>query len=176
MLRHCLPHLPSSFVFHHTLKFLLPVLPWQVAKALEVAGTVEALVGGILGRPTSSFAATLQLCVPVMLVSAFVNDTPVVAMMMPVVERWCARALLSPSKLLLPMSFSAMLGGTITVIGSSTNLIVQDLILRDVAAGRDPGELTTCAICRPCNHQPGPPTPWHPVSQNGGNLYNGVCH
>jgi Na+/H+ antiporter NhaD/arsenite permease-like protein len=60
---------------------------FAVAKALEEAGTVEALVSVVLGTPSTAMMATLQLCIPVVLVSAFVNDTPVVAMMMPVVVR-----------------------------------------------------------------------------------------
>ena len=60
-------------------------------------------------------------------VSGIVPNTPVVASLLPVVENWCHRRGLSPSRVLLPLSFSTVLGGTLTLLGSSVNLLVSDI-------------------------------------------------
>ena len=61
--------------------------------------------------------------------SAFLNNTPLVALMMPYTHTWSKRNNTSVSKLLIPLSYAAILGGCITLIGTSTNLIVNGLVL-----------------------------------------------
>lgn len=61
--------------------------------------------------------------------SAFLNNTPLVAVMMPYVNSWCKKNDISPSKLLMPLSYAAILGGCATLIGTSTNLIVNGLVV-----------------------------------------------
>ena len=58
-----------------------------------------------------------------MAISAFMNNTPVCAMMMPILTSWAANLGVGPAQLLMPLSFATMLGGTLTMIGSSTNLV-----------------------------------------------------
>lgn len=60
-------------------------------------------------------------------VSAFVPNTPIVASLLPVVEAWCKRRGVSPSKVLLPLSFATVLGGTMTLLGSSVNLLASEV-------------------------------------------------
>ncbi len=60
-------------------------------------------------------------------VSAFVPNTPIVATLLPVIEGWCQRRGISPSKVLLPLSFATVLGGTLTLLGSSVNLLASDV-------------------------------------------------
>ncbi|MFM7086176.1 MAG: SLC13 family permease [Cyanobium sp.] len=60
-------------------------------------------------------------------VSAFVPNTPIVASLLPVVEGWCKRRRISPSKVLLPLSFATVLGGTMTLLGSSVNLLASEV-------------------------------------------------
>jgi di/tricarboxylate transporter len=60
-------------------------------------------------------------------VSAFVPNTPIVATLLPVVEGWCHRRGISPSRVLLPLSFSTVLGGTLTLLGSSVNLLAGEV-------------------------------------------------
>ena len=62
-------------------------------------------------------------------ISGFLNNTPLVAIMMPYVNTWCKKNDISPSKLLIPLSYSAILGGCMTLIGTSTNLIVNGLVV-----------------------------------------------
>jgi di/tricarboxylate transporter len=61
-------------------------------------------------------------------ISAMMNDTPLVAIMMPYVHSWSKRNNIKPSKLLIPLSYAAILGGCVTLIGTSTNLIVSGMV------------------------------------------------
>ena len=60
-------------------------------------------------------------------ISGFIPNTPIVATLLPVVESWCHRLGVSPSKVLLPLSFATVLGGTISLLGTSTNLLASDV-------------------------------------------------
>mgnify|MGYP003433532946 FL=1 len=67
-------------------------------------------------------------------ISAFINNTAVVAIFLPIVEEWCTKRGISPSKLLMPLSFVTVLGGMITVIGTSTNVLASG-IAKDLGYG-----------------------------------------
>ena len=71
--------------------------------------------------------AMLVILVTVAVASAFINNTPVVVLFIPVVMSMCCEFGLSPSKFLIPLSYASILGGTCTLIGTSTNIIVSDL-------------------------------------------------
>lgn len=116
---------------------------FAVAKGVEQTGAVELLLSSVLGSPTSTGWAIARLSVPVCITSAFMNNTPVVAMMIPVVESWSARTGIPASKLLIPLSFSSMLGGMCTLLGTSTNLILQDLAAQ-CPPGPNGAPLSTC--------------------------------
>lgn len=60
-------------------------------------------------------------------ISAFINNTAVVAIFLPIIEDWCNQQKTSPSKLLIPLSYASILGGMITVIGTSTNILASGL-------------------------------------------------
>ncbi len=60
-------------------------------------------------------------------ITAFINNTAVVAIFLPIVEDWCKKVNVSPSKLMIPLSYSTVLGGMITVIGTSTNVLASGL-------------------------------------------------
>jgi len=109
---------------------LLTVAAMFVLSAgLVRTGAVDALSrwlsraarGGELRLLLATFALVLPL-------SAFLNNTPVVAIMIPVVLGLCRTHNLSPSRLLMPISFASQLGGTLTLIGTSTNLLVAALV------------------------------------------------
>jgi di/tricarboxylate transporter len=65
---------------------------------------------------------------PVSALSAFMNNTPIVTMLIPTIQNWAISNQIKPSKLLIPLSYATILGGTITLIGTSTNLIVQGFL------------------------------------------------
>lgn len=71
--------------------------------------------------------ALFKIVTPLGLASGFLNNTPIFAMAIPVILRWCRTVQYAPSKLLMPINNALILGGTITLIGTSTNLIVSGL-------------------------------------------------
>jgi di/tricarboxylate transporter len=108
---------------------------YVVVAGLVDTGAVQAFGSRLLGKPRSVTGAQSRLMLPVMGLSAFLNNTPVVAMLVPVVEEWCKRYQLSVSKLMLPLSYAAILGGCCTLIGTSTNLIIHGLVLENTSLG-----------------------------------------
>ena len=99
-----------------------------VAAAVERTGALAALVDRVLGRPQSLAAAQVRTMAGPSLLSAFVNNTPVVALMVPAIRDWAKKHRLSVSKLLMPMNAAVVLGGLCTLIGTSTNVVVSGLV------------------------------------------------
>jgi len=99
-----------------------------VAGGLRQTGALAHFLQAVLGRPTSAGGALIRLVPPVTFGSAFLNNTPVVAMLVPVVMDWSRSVGIRPSKLLIPLSYAAILGGLCTLIGTSTNLVVDGLL------------------------------------------------
>lgn len=103
-------------------------LLYIVAQGLKETGGMIRITRRLLGRPKTHLEAQSRLLLPVAGLSAFVNNTPIVAMFLPVLSGWAKRNCLNPSRLYMPLSFAAMLGGTCTLIGTSTNLVVGELL------------------------------------------------
>lgn len=108
---------------------------YVVAAALRETGAIDGVSRQWFGRTRSLRVAQLKVMLPVVSLGAFINNTPVVATFLPAVLGWAKRSGLSPSKLLMPLSYAAMLGGTCTLIGTSTNLIVNGLWLSEGGRG-----------------------------------------
>ncbi len=106
---------------------------YVVAAGLRDTGGLAGITQGMFGRASSVGRAQLRLMLPVMVVSAFINNTPVVAAFIPIVSDWARKLRMSPSKLMLPLSYAAIFGGTCTLIGTSTNLVVNGLLIADPA-------------------------------------------
>ena len=100
-----------------------------IAAALRETGGIGLITQRLIGLPRTTAAAQLRLMLPVTAVSALLNNTPVVAMFMPVVDDLCKKTGISPSKLFIPLSYASILGGACTLIGTSTNLVVQALLV-----------------------------------------------
>lgn len=100
-----------------------------VAAGVRQTGAVQWLVRHVLGTPSNVMRAQLRLGASTSLFSAFVSNSPVVAMLIPAVSDWASRLNVPPSRFLMPLSFAAMLGGMCTLIGTSTNLIVNGLLI-----------------------------------------------
>ncbi|MFG0274295.1 MAG: SLC13 family permease, partial [Phycisphaerales bacterium] len=117
-------------------------LLYVVAAGLKETGAMAMLSQRMLGRPKTEAGARARMVLPVAGMSAFVNNTPIVAMFLPVLDGWAKKNNIAPSRLFLPLSYAAVLGGVCTLIGTSTNLVVAGLLAahnRDlVAQGRTP--------------------------------------
>jgi di/tricarboxylate transporter len=100
---------------------------YVVVTGLTETGAVGWIVASLLGKPRSPAQARFRLMAPVAGLSAFLNNTPVVAIFVPAVEDWAKRHRLAISRLLIPLSYASIAGGTCTLIGSSTNLVVNGL-------------------------------------------------
>lgn len=117
-----------------------------VARALEETRAVERMLLPLLGQPSNHISALFRLCIPVALFSAFLNNTPIVAMLLPVSEKWAVRSNLSIKVLLMPLSFASMLGGMCTLIGTSTNLVLNAQIEADAQAPLSPLSMFSMSI------------------------------
>ncbi len=102
---------------------------YVIAEGLGRTGAMSLISQSLLGRPRSLFGAQLRLLFPVAAMSGFLNNTPIVAMFMPVVTDWCRKTGLSASKLFIPLSYAAILGGCCTLIGTAANLVVHGLVV-----------------------------------------------
>lgn len=103
-------------------------LLYVVATGLKETGAMTMLTAPLLGRPRSVLAAQARLVLPVAGLSAFVNNTPIVAMFLPVLSGLARRTGIPASRLFLPLSYAAILGGVCTLIGTSTNVVTAGLI------------------------------------------------
>ncbi|WP_079202264.1 SLC13 family permease [Pseudomonas sp. CC6-YY-74] len=101
---------------------------YVVAAGLKETGAVQWVASRLLGQPQSVRGAQLRMLMPTSVLSAFMNNTAVVAMFIPAIQDWSQRLKIPASKLLLPLSYATILGGTCTLIGTSTNLVVDGLL------------------------------------------------
>jgi di/tricarboxylate transporter len=108
---------------------------YVVVTGVRETGGIAWIVQKVLGQPRSTRHAQLKLMVPTAIFSAFLNNTPVVAMFIPAVKDWAKRYRLSVSALMMPLSFAAIVGGLCTLIGTSTNLVVNGLLMSETELG-----------------------------------------
>jgi di/tricarboxylate transporter len=110
----------------------------MVAAGMYRTGAITLITEKLIGRPRSVFAAQAKILPPVAVGSAFLNNTPLVAMFIPVIRDLAKISRLPAPRLYIPLSFASILGGTCTLIGTSTNLVVAGLVI-DLLARNDPG-------------------------------------
>ena len=99
-----------------------------VAAGISATGGLDWYMSKLLGHPTTIAGAQLRLMIPIAVVSAFLNNTPVVAVMIPIVQRWAENIHIPKEQVMIPLSFASILGGTCTLIGTSTNLVVLGML------------------------------------------------
>jgi di/tricarboxylate transporter len=113
-----------------------------LAGAVERTGGLQPIVHAVLGAVTGPRRMLARLVLPTAGASAFLNNTPIVAMLAPQVSAWASQRGLSPSRFLMPLSFASILGGMVTLIGTSTNIMVSGLLEEDGQRGIGMFELT----------------------------------
>ena len=106
-----------------------------VARAVHETGALVPALSTMLGGGRSFLQAGVRLLAPTAGASAFLSNTSIVAILTPAVLEWSDRQGTPPSRYMMPLSFAAVLGGTMTVLGTSTNVAVAGLV---ESAGMDP--------------------------------------
>lgn len=98
-----------------------------VMAGLMQTGVLYWLTKHMLGTPANYKQAIVKLMVPIATLSAFLNSVNVVALFVDVVKLWARKLGAKPSRLLMPLSYAATLGGSCTLIGNSSNLVISGL-------------------------------------------------
>ncbi len=102
-----------------------------VTSGVQETGAMTGILARLLGRPRTVGAAQISLMAPVAAASAFFNNTPLVAMFIGAVSDWAKKNRIAPSKLMIPLSYAAVIGGTTTLIGTSTTLIINGMLIKE---------------------------------------------
>ncbi len=114
-----------------------------VAGSVQKSGLIDRLMEKWLKNSKTQTGSMLRFFVPTSAFSAFLNNTPIVVTFTPIIKKWCEDRGIAPSKYLIPLSYVTILGGTITLIGTSTNLVVHGML---VDHGFDGFSLFTLAV------------------------------
>lgn len=101
---------------------------YVLARAVEKTNLLQPVLSFLLGEKAGDRGSLNRLLPTSAAASAFLNNTPLVAMLIPPVSDWAQRTGKSPSKYLMPLSYAVILGGVITVMGTSTNLVVSGML------------------------------------------------
>ena len=112
--------------FSSTSVIVIGVL-FVVVAGLMHTGVLQWIVKHLLGQPKSYFKAVVRLMLPVAALSSFLSNTTVVALFVGIVKMWSKKLGVSPSKLLIPLSYASGMGGVCTLIGTPPNLIISGL-------------------------------------------------
>jgi len=108
---------------------------FMIAAGMYSTGAISILSEKLIGRPKSILKAQLKILPNIAFGSAFLNNTPLVAMMIPVIRDLSKSCGLDPKKLFIPLSYASILGGTCTLIGTATNLVIAGLVNETLERG-----------------------------------------
>lgn len=117
-----------------------------ISGAIRQSGFFERFIYAVMGHKNSGRLSLLRMMIPVSAISAFINNTPIVVALMPFVKKWCLEHGLAPSKFLIPLSYATILGGMVTLMGTSTNLVIHGLLLENKQKGFSMFELSIVGL------------------------------
>lgn len=98
-----------------------------VARGIRLVGLIDIIAKKALDGVTESSKAIKRISFPLIFLSSFLNNTPIVAIFMPVLRKWGLNHNIAPSKLLIPLSYLTIFGGICTQLGTSTNLMLKGM-------------------------------------------------
>ena len=107
-----------------------------VMHAVDKSRVVDYAARRILGSHLGDRTVLLRVCFSVFALSGFCNNTPLVVLFMPIVRDWARTNQRAPSTFLIPLSYAAIMGGMLTTIGTSTNLLVNGLLEKQGSAAK----------------------------------------
>jgi di/tricarboxylate transporter len=116
-----------------------------VGGGMQATGAIDSLSRLVVGRPKAG-TPLIRMIGPVAALSSFMNNTPLVAFFIPIFVHIARKLRISPSKLLIPLSYSAVLGGTCTLIGTSTNFVIDGVLRQETMPGLGMWELAWVGV------------------------------
>ncbi|MBO5134040.1 MAG: SLC13 family permease [Bacteroidaceae bacterium] len=115
-------------------------LLFLISEGVRRSGLLEQLLYKLLPKKKTSIRnVQLRMMPTIAFISAFLNNTPVVVIFAPMLKRWAEKMKLPATKFLIPLSFATIVGGTCTLIGTSTNLVVHGMALNEAITNPDSG-------------------------------------
>jgi len=133
--------------FNHPATITLGCM-FVVSAAIFKSGIIDSFSDKIIRIAKINYVFALMIfCFSAALFSAFINDTAVVAILIPMALLVCRETGINPSRLLIPISFSALFGGTCTLIGTSTNILVSGIAKKSGLEPFNMFEFTLPALC-----------------------------
>lgn len=117
-----------------------------IVAGLRETGAISLIGRLLLGRPANMYLALIRILLPAASTSMFINNSPVVAMFTSAIQDWCKRSGFNAAHFLLPLSYASILGGTCSLIGTSTNLVVDGLMRQTGHPGFGLFEIATVGL------------------------------
>lgn len=106
-------------------------LLFPITKALNDTGWPDVVIGSFLGSPKSVMSAVARVFFVVCILSGIIANTPIVAATIPVLQTWCQRLDLDKRAIFMPLTFAAQAGGSLTLIGSTINLVAKEVFMKE---------------------------------------------
>jgi di/tricarboxylate transporter len=101
-----------------------------ISDAIQKSGYFSYFMRYLMGKRAMGRWSLLRMMIPTSIISAFLNNTPIVVAFTPYVRKWCQEHNMAPSKFLIPLSYATILGGMVTLMGTSTNLVIHGMLIQ----------------------------------------------
>lgn len=137
----------EAFAGFDTASIITVALLFLVIAGLRHTGALEWMVSHLMGQPRNYVFAIIRLMLPVGILSSFMSNTGTTALFQDVIKKWAEKLGMAPSKLLIPLAYSASLGGLLTLIGTPPNLIIAGMYGKEYGVSMNTFAPFPVAIC-----------------------------
>lgn len=137
----------EAFAGFDTASIITVALLFLVIAGLRHTGALEWMVSHLMGQPRNYIFAIIRLMLPVGILSSFMSNTGTTALFQDVIKKWAEKLGMAPSKLLIPLAYSASLGGLLTLIGTPPNLIIAGMYGKEYGVSMNTFAPFPVAIC-----------------------------